>query len=231
MQKASRPSEVMISYASRVEVDSTEEEVLRMLVKSEVVRDETVELGVLAEDFGNLDNPGDVVELLTLRDETGEVLLDDPLLESLVLDEIFIEVFVLLGDTLREVLLVILLDEDTPTVLLEGGLIVEVLLDEGLTTCLLLDLVERVDEVFEADFFEEGNDLELDCLVEVEIDLVLDLLVDVVGRCKTHLQACLTAGTFKLGMGESCLSLRWTISMVAPDSSNHDSQRGEERTE
>lgn len=159
------------------------------------------------------------------------VLLDELLLDDFVIGEIFVEVFVLLDDTLLEVLLVILLNEDSLTVLLEDGLMVEVLLDEGLTTGLLLDLAERVDQVLEAGFFEEGNDLELECLLEVEIDLVLDLLVDVVGRCKTHLQACLTAGTFKLGMGESCLSLRWTISMVAPDSSNHDSPRGEERTE
>lgn len=99
-----------------------------------------------------------------------------------------------------------------------------------MTTGLLLDLAERVDEVFGADFFEEGDDLELDFLVEVEIDLVPDLFVDVVGFSKTHLQACLTAGTFKLGMGESCLSLRWTFSMVAFDPINHDSQRVEEGT-
>ena len=60
------------------------------------------------------------------------VLLDELLLDDFVIGEIFIEVFVLLDDTLLEVLLVILLNEDSLTVLLENGLIVEVLLDEGL---------------------------------------------------------------------------------------------------
>lgn len=76
MQKASRPSEAMISYASRVEVDCTEEEVLRVLVESEVVIDETVGLGVLVDDFDNVDGFGDAKELSTLEGENKEVLLD-----------------------------------------------------------------------------------------------------------------------------------------------------------
>lgn len=78
---------------------------------------------------------------------------------------------------------------------------------------------------------EVEDDLAVDFLVEVEASFVLDLVVDVVGFSRTHLQACLTAGTFKLGIGESCLSLWQAVSRTFLDlNSLHDLQRVEEGT-
>jgi hypothetical protein len=67
-------------------------------------------------------------------------------------------------------------------------------------------------------------------LVEVDNGFVLDFLVDVIGFSSTHLQACLTAGTFKLGIGESCLSLGQAVSITILDCRIQDSQRVKEGT-
>lgn len=155
-------------------------------------------------------------EVMMLYASTVEIVCTkEALLDDFVLDETFVEVSSLLDDTLLEVLLVMgLLDEDNllEEILLGDGLLVEVFLDEVLTTGLLLDLVERVDEVFGSGFFEEDeDDLRLNFLVELGTNFVLGF-VSVVGLSKTHLQACLTAGTFKLGIGESCLSLGQAVS-------------------
>lgn len=40
-----------------------------------------------------------------------------------------------------------------------------------------------------------------------DVFLVLEILLDDLELSKTHLQACLTAGTFKFGIGESWRSL------------------------
>ena len=219
--------------------------------------DETVGLRVLVDDFHDIEellNPDfDGVLFLILECETEELLLDivtlsevlleeallvnEVLLNDPVIDDIFVEIVVLLDDTLLEVLLAVaLLDVDNllEEGLLEDDLIVEALLEDVLTISLLLDLAEKVDEVFELDFFEEDDDdddLILDFLVEVETGFVLDFFVDVVGLCKTHLQACLTAGTFRLGIGESCRSLFQSVSMTAFSLNILDLQRVKEGTE
>lgn len=48
-------------------------------------------------------------------------------------------------------------------------------------------------------------------LVLDETFLVLDVLLDGFKPLKTHLQACCTAGTFRLGIGESCRGLNRAI--------------------
>lgn len=219
-----------------------------MLDERDAVLDGAVALDVLVDDFDDVEDLSDVEELLdpdldgvlllTPEGETEEVLLnviwlDGILLDDFVLDEIFAEIVVLLDDSLLEVLLAtnLLGEDDLPEkTLLEDDLIVEVLLEEVLETGLLLDLTDRVDEVFATGFFEDEDDLEFDFLVEVETTFVLDFFSDVVGLCKTHLQACLTAGTFKLGIGESCLSLWQAVSITILDCRIQDSQRVKEGT-
>ena len=134
------------------------------------------------------------------------MLEDEVLLEDVfVLDEIFADDNFLLVDTVLEALLLLNLLED---ILLEDALQEDVLLEDFLTTDLLLDLIVIVDEVFETGLGVGDEDLELDFPIEV------DFITEVLGVSKTHLQACLTAGTFRLGIGESCLSLLQTISMT-----------------
>lgn len=129
------------------------------------------------------------------------MLEDEVLLEDVfVLDEIFADDNFLLVDTVLEALLLLNLLED---ILLEDAL-----LEDFLTTDLLLDLIVIVDEVFETGLGVGDEDLELDFPIEV------DFITEVLGVSKTHLQACLTAGTFRLGIGESCLSLLQTVSMT-----------------
>lgn len=134
------------------------------------------------------------------------MLEDEVLLEDVfVLDEIFADDNFLLVDTVLEALLLLNSLED---ILLEDALLEDVLLEDFLTTDLLLDLIVIVDEVFETGLGVGDEDLELDFLIEV------DFITEVLEVSKTHLQACLTAGTFRLGIGESCLSLLQTISMT-----------------
>lgn len=79
----------------------------------------------------------------------------------------------------------------------------EVLLEVLWTVDLLLDLLITIDEVFEFDLFVEGF---FEVVRSAECDkafLVLDVVLDDSRPFKTHLQACLTAGTFRFGIGES----------------------------
>lgn len=140
------------------------------------------------------------------------MLEDEVLLEDVfVLDEVFADDNFLLVDTVLEALsLLNLLEAETllEEILLEDALLKDVLLEDFLTTDLLLDSIVIVDEVLETELGVGDEDLELDFLIEV------DFITEVLGVSKTHLQACLTAGTFRLGIGESCLSLLHTISMT-----------------
>jgi hypothetical protein len=79
---------------------------------------------------------------------------------------------------------------------------------------LLLDLLVMLTDDFELDLLVGDEDfVEVVCLMVDELFLVLEVLLDVLGELKTHLQAFLTAGTSRLGIGESFRSLDPTISM------------------
>jgi hypothetical protein len=105
----------------------------------------------------------------------------------------------------------VLLDD----VLLDGDLVELFLLEVVLMVVgLLLVLVVTLIDVFELDLLVEDEDfVEVICLMVDELFLVLDILLDVLGELRTHLQAFLTAGTLRLGIGESFRSLDPTISM------------------
>jgi hypothetical protein len=99
-------------------------------------------------------------------------------------------------DLVDEALIEVLLDADLVELLIDADM-VETLLDVDLVEVLLdVDLV--------------GILLE-ETLTETLLE-ILDVLADDVELVVIHLQAFLTAGTFRSGMGESCRSLCQAIS-------------------
>jgi hypothetical protein len=99
--------------------------------------------------------------------------------------------------------------------LLDRDLVELLLLEIDLVvTSLLLVLLVTLNDVFELDFLVVDEDfVEVARLVVAELFMVLDILLDVLEELITHLQAFLTAGTLRLGIGESFCSLDPTISI------------------
>lgn len=97
----------------------------------------------------------------------------------------------------------------------------ETLLDEVLVDKDLPEVVTSLDEVllevilFGVDLLLDEVFLVLDSIFLVldEVFSMLDFLPDGFDPLKTHLQACCTAGTFMLGIGESRRGLGQEISM------------------
>ena len=82
-----------------------------------------------------------------------------------------------------------------------------------------LTLLDRVGEVFITGLAEDDDDFTVDMADVGEILVLEDDFLETVEDTastllKTHLQACLTAGVFHFGIGESVLGLFTTISKL-----------------
>lgn len=126
-----------------------------------------------------------------------EIFLDDGSLVLGLTDDIWLS-----GDLLKEALVEedlldeVLTDEDLLEILLkevrvDDRTLVEEILPEIVPRTVLLAFPVVVGVVFALDFPVE------------DVLLVLDVFFDELGPLMTHLQACLTARTLKLGIGES----------------------------
>jgi len=155
------------------------------------------------------------------RDELRLLLLNE-LAGMLVKEDLLVEIWV--GRDLLEVLVGIALVDDNA--LVEDALVEMSWLPDVLATLkklfedtfvviasLDVDVVEAFDDERVIDFEEDSK---VDFFVEMDVLVLLDILVGDFGDSVTHLQAFLTAGTFTLGIGESCRSLHPNVSVRTP---------------
>jgi hypothetical protein len=141
-------------------------------------------------------------------DEPDEALVEVGWLDSdLLEEELTEEIFDGLDESLADVDLTELLLDADPVELLLSVDMIEFLLDADLAELLLGET-----------------------LTEILLEL-LDVLVDVWVFAVIHLQASLTAGTFELGMGESCLLLCEAVSITEQPVIHTDLLRSEKATE
>jgi hypothetical protein len=150
-------------------------------------------------------------------DEPDEDLTDEDLVEALLVGDL-VEMLLVIG------LVELLLDVDLTELLLDAGL-VELLLDVGLLE-LLLD-VGFVELLINVDLVEL---LLVETLTETLLEL-LDILVEDFVFVVIHLQAFLTAETFRFGTGESFLSLYQAVSIMKRRVAHPNLLRREETTE
>jgi hypothetical protein len=165
---------------------------------------------------------GDEVNLVLAVVEEGFDELDEALVDvgwldlDLLEEELTEEIFDGLDEGLADVDLTELLLDADPVELLLSADMIEFLLD-----------VDFVELLLDADLAEL---LLGEPLTEILLEL-LDILVDVFVFAVMHLQASLTAATFELGMGESCLLLCQAVSITKQPVIHTDLLRSEKATE
>jgi hypothetical protein len=182
-----------------------------ILLRLEIVDKDSL-LGSVWLDEALVDDKYLLDDNLLVLDTLNDDWLDDALLDEVLIDDALVNEDLDDGGLIDEDL-----DDEAllDDVLLDGDLVELFLLEADLVVIgLLLVLLVALNDVFELDFWVGNEDfVEIVCLMVDDFFLVLDVLLDVLWELKTHLQAFLTAGTLKLGIGESFRSLGVIVSI------------------